>query len=150
MYKHYIFIILMFCVLSSFGQNQSLKFEHIGTAEGLSQVNVATIIQDSRGFMWIGTRDGLNRYDGYKFTTYRHDEQDPASLSSSMASDIVEDNEGNIWIATIIGLNKMDRKTGRITQYRHDDKNANTISNNILNKLVVDEEGNLWIASQGG
>ncbi|MFD0764294.1 two-component regulator propeller domain-containing protein [Mucilaginibacter lutimaris] len=140
----------MFCVLSSFGQNQSLKFEHIGTAEGLSQVNVATIIQDSRGFMWIGTRDGLNRYDGYKFTTYRHDEQDPASLSSSMASDIVEDKEGNIWIATIIGLNKLERKTGRIIQYRHDDKNANTISNNILNKLVVDEKGNLWIASQGG
>ncbi|MET3979569.1 signal transduction histidine kinase/ligand-binding sensor domain-containing protein/DNA-binding response OmpR family regulator [Mucilaginibacter sp. UYP25] len=150
MYKHFIFFILMFCAISSFGQNQNLKFEHIGTGEGLSQINVAAIIQDSRGFMWIGTRDGLNRYDGYTFTTYRHDEQDPGSLSSSMVADVVEDKEGNIWVATIIGLNKLERKTGRIIKYKHDDKNTNTISNNILHKLAVDEKGNIWIAGQGG
>ena len=150
MYNHFIFTILTFCTISCFGQSQSLKFEHIGTAQGLSQVNVATIIQDSRGFMWIGTRDGLNRYDGYTFTTYRHDEQNTGSLSSSMVSDMAEDKDGNIWIATIIGLNKLERKTGRVTQYKHDVKNNNTISNNILNKVVVDEKGNLWIAGQGG
>ena len=150
MYKHFITTILVLYALSGFAQNQSLKFEHIGTSEGLSQINVATIIQDSRGFMWIGTRDGINKYDGYSFTTYRHDAQDPQSISSSMVADMAEDKEGNIWVATIIGLNKIDRKTGRIVQYKHDDKNANTISNNILNKLAVDEKGNIWIAGQGG
>lgn len=150
MYKHFIITILVLCALSGFAQNQSLKFEHIGTSEGLSQINVATIIQDSRGFMWIGTRDGLNKYDGYSFTTYRHDSQDPRSITSSMVADMAEDKEGNIWLATIIGLNKIERKTGRIFQYKHDDKNPNTISNNILNKLAVDENGNLWIAGQGG
>ncbi|MBB5394028.1 hybrid sensor histidine kinase/response regulator [Mucilaginibacter sp. AK015] len=150
MYKHLIFFILLLCTLSGFGQNQSLKFEHIGTGEGLSQINVASIIQDSRGFMWIGTRDGLNKYDGYTFTTYRHDAQSPQSLSSSMVADIAEDKEGNIWVATIIGLNKLERKSGRIIQYKHDDKNSNTLANNILNKLVVDEKNNIWIAGQGG
>ncbi|RYU86496.1 hybrid sensor histidine kinase/response regulator [Mucilaginibacter terrigena] len=150
MYKHFILSILMLYALSGFSQNQSLKFEHIGTAEGLSQINVATIIQDSRGFMWIGTRDGLNKYDGYSFVSYRHDSQDPQSLSSSMVADMAEDKEGNIWVATIIGLNKIERKTGRVVQYKHDDKNTNSISNNILNKLAVDEKGNLWISGQGG
>jgi signal transduction histidine kinase/CheY-like chemotaxis protein/ligand-binding sensor domain-containing protein len=150
MYKHFITIILVLCALTGLAQNQSLKFEHIGANEGLSQINVSTIMQDSRGFMWIGTRDGLNKYDGYSFTTYRHDAQDPQSITSSMVADMVEDKEGNIWVATIIGLNKIDRKTGRIIQYKHDDKTPNSISNNILNKLAVDEKGNIWIAGQGG
>jgi signal transduction histidine kinase/ligand-binding sensor domain-containing protein/DNA-binding response OmpR family regulator len=150
MFKHFILPILILCAFTSFGQNQSLKFEHIGPGEGLSQINVATIIQDSRGFMWIGTRDGLNKYDGYSFTTYRHDSQDPKSLSSSMVADVVEDKEGNIWVATIVGLNKLERKSGRIIQYKHDDKNSNTISSNILNRLAVDEKNNIWISGQGG
>jgi ligand-binding sensor domain-containing protein len=150
MYKHFITTILLLYALSGFAQNQSLKFEHIGTSEGLSQINVATIIQDSRGFMWIGTRDGLNKYDGYSFTTYRHDSQDPQSITSSMVADMAEDKDGNIWVATIIGLNKIDRKTGHVIQYKHDDKNPNSLSNNILNKLAVDDKNNIWIAGQGG
>ncbi|MBL4675987.1 MAG: response regulator [Mucilaginibacter sp.] len=143
------FIILLYATFS-FGQNASLKFEHIGTAQGLSQVNVACVLQDSRGFIWIGTRDGLNKYDGYNFTNYKHDEADPASLSSNMIADVAEDKDGNIWVATIIGLNKIERKTGRIIRFGHSDNNTNSIANNILNKLAIDEKNNLWIAGQGG
>ncbi|WP_374951951.1 two-component regulator propeller domain-containing protein [Mucilaginibacter sp.] len=136
--------------LSGYGQNQSLKFEHLGKKEGLSQINVGSIIQDSRGFIWVATRDGLNRYDGYNFTYYKHDAADPTSLSSSMIADIAEDKNGNIWVATIIGLNKFERSKGKFTRYLHDDKNSNSLTDDILNKLTFDEQGNLWIASQSG
>lgn len=150
MYKCVLFIVLMFNALAGRAQNQSLKFEHLGKKEGLSQLNVGCIIQDSRGFIWVGTRDGLSKYDGYNFTNYKHDSQDPTSLSSSMVADIVEDKEGNIWIATIIGLNKLERRSGTFKKYMHNDKDPNSLSDNILNKLTVDEKGNIWVGSQGG
>jgi signal transduction histidine kinase/ligand-binding sensor domain-containing protein/DNA-binding response OmpR family regulator len=150
MYKHLICFIIILFTLSGYAQNQSLKFEHLGKKEGLSQINVECIIQDSRGFIWVGTRDGLNRYDGYNFTYYKHDPQDPTSLSSSMITDIAEDKEGNIWVATIIGLNKFERSKGRFIQYFHDDKNPNSISDNVLNKIMFDYKGNLWISGENG
>src|ERR1700761_8876277 len=119
-FKYYILFAILFFAVNGFSQNQSLKFEHVGTAEGLSQINVACIMQDSRGFIWIGTRDGLNRYDGYKFTVYNHSFQDKNTISNNQIADFVEDKEGNIWIGTLAGLNKYERKTGRFTRYLHD------------------------------
>src|ERR1700733_6121378 len=86
-----------------FAQPQHLKFIRIGPEAGLSQSNVTTILQDSRGFMWFGTPDGLNRYDGYKFSIYRNDPKGPMSLSDSHIKDIFEDPQGIIWIATSDG-----------------------------------------------
>jgi len=131
-------------------QQQSLQFEHFSTREGLSQINVNCIIQDSRGFMWIGSRNGLNRYDGYKFTTYRYDAKDNSSLSNNLITDLAEDRDGNIWIATQTGLNKYERKTGSFVRYMHDAHNDNSLSNNIVNRVAVDQEGLLWIATQNG
>ncbi|HVV53849.1 MAG TPA: two-component regulator propeller domain-containing protein [Mucilaginibacter sp.] len=133
-----------------FSQHQSLKFEHFGTREGLSQINVNCIIQDSRGFMWIGSRNGLNRYDGYKFITYRYDPLDDSSLSNNMITDLAEDKEGNIWIATQNGLDKYERNTGTFTRYMHDDHNVNSLSNNIINRIRFDKDGSLWIGTQNG
>jgi len=149
-YRYFVFLILLFCTLNGFSQNQSLKFEHISTAEGLSQINVSCIIQDSRGFMWIGTRDGLNRYDGYKFIVYNHSFQDDNTISNNLITDLAEDKDGNIWVGTLTGLNKLDRKTGRFTRYLHNDKNTNTISSNAINKLAFDPAGNLWVGTQKG
>src|ERR1700761_8125856 len=106
-----VFTLSMTIPFVGFSQNQSLKFEHFGTREGLSQINVNCIIQDSRGFMWIGSRNGLNRYDGYKFTTYRFDPQNTNTISNNMITDLVEGPDGNIWIATQSGLNMYERNT---------------------------------------
>ncbi|MES2112907.1 MAG: two-component regulator propeller domain-containing protein [Bacteroidota bacterium] len=149
-FKYFILLSLVFAAAAGFSQNQSLKFEHISTAEGLSQINVSSIIQDSRGFMWIGTRDGLNRYDGYKFIIYNHSFQDDNTISNNQVVNLAEDGEGNIWVATLSGLNKLERKTGRFIRYLHDDHNTNTISINSLNWLVFDAQGNLWIGTQKG
>ncbi|HWZ13952.1 MAG TPA: two-component regulator propeller domain-containing protein [Mucilaginibacter sp.] len=149
-YKYCLFIFLLFGAATGFSQNQSLKFEHLGTAEGLAQININCIIQDSRGFMWIGSRNGLNKYDGYKFTVYNHSFQDNNTLSNNQIADLLEDRDGNIWVATLEGLNKYERKTGRFIRYLHNDRNTNTISNNAVNRLALDSFGNLWVATQKG
>jgi signal transduction histidine kinase/ligand-binding sensor domain-containing protein/DNA-binding response OmpR family regulator len=100
--------------------------------------------------MWIGTRDGLNKYDGYKFTVYSHSFQDDNTLSNNQIADLVEDKDGNIWIATLDGLNKYERKSGRFIRYLHHDRNPNSVSNNAINKLALDSFGNLWVATQKG
>ncbi|MDF2433993.1 MAG: hypothetical protein JWP44_3624 [Mucilaginibacter sp.] len=145
-------ILMLLCAVPCmcFSQNQSLSFEHLGTREGLSQMNVNCIIQDSRGFMWIGTRNGLNRYDGYKFITYRYDSKNSSSLSNNMVSDLVEDKNGNIWVATQGGLNMYDRNTGSFVRYMHDNFNPKSISNNIINRLAYGADNTLWIATQNG
>jgi len=149
-FRCFVLIFFLFVTANGFSQNQSLKFEHIGTSEGLSQINVFCIIQDSRGFIWIGTRDGLNRYDGYKFTIYNHSFQDDNTISNNQIADIIEDNAGNIWVATLSGLNKFERKTGRFVRYLHNKNNINSISSNATNKLALDSFGNIWIATQKG
>ncbi|GEO11174.1 hybrid sensor histidine kinase/response regulator [Segetibacter aerophilus] len=132
-------------------QNKSLKFEHIGISAGISQINITCVFQDSYGFMWFGTRDGLNRYDGYKFTIYRHDSKDDNTISNNFIQDIKEDKSGNIWISTEGGgVNKYDVKHHRFTRYMNDGRNANSISSNSVNKLLFDEEDDLWIATQKG
>lgn len=140
-----VFLILPFFV---YAQKPSLNFEHFGTHEGLSQINVNCIIQDSRGFMWIGSRNGLNRYDGYKFTTFRYDSKNENSLSNNMITALAEDSEGNIWVATQNALNRYCRKTGVFTRYSHDPHNTNSLASNVINRLAFDNNGVLWIATQ--
>ncbi|MEP6748648.1 MAG: two-component regulator propeller domain-containing protein [Bacteroidota bacterium] len=139
----------LFTLLCSaiFAQKQHLKFDHLDINSGLSQNNVACVLQDSRGFMWFGTRDGLNKYDGYKFTLYRNDAKDQYSISNNYITDIIEDRKGNIWIATSGGVNKYDRQTDRFYQYRNDKTNTNSISGNLIVCLAEDHEGNIWIGT---
>jgi len=149
-FKYLALISFLFFAASGFSQNQSIRFEHIGTNEGLSQLNINCIIQDSRGFIWIGTRDGLNKYDGYKFTVYRTDPKDKNTLSSNYIQDIVEDKDGNLWLATQGGINKFDIKRNLFTRFQHDNYNQNTLSNNNVNKIRFDHSGNLWIGTERG
>ncbi len=137
------------CLL--FSQNKNLKFEHIETDAGLSQSNVLTILQDSRGFMWFGTRDGLNKYDGYKFTVYKNDPKNKNSIGGNHVPAIIESANGDLWIATWGGgLNRYDRNKNIFTCYKHDDKNINTVSANFITSLTEDHLGNLWIGTESG
>lgn len=101
--------------------------------------------------MWIGTGDGLNRYDGNEFKVYRNDPSDPGSISSNYIADITEDGNGFIWIATSQGLNKFDRTTDRFSHYLHDDKNDKSIAENNVSKVLVEDKDQLWLgtASKG-
>ena len=133
------------------GQKQ-LRFGHLATDQGLSQSNVTCILQDSRGFMWFGTQDGLNRYDGYEFTVYKNWVTDPYSISNNYIKSIIEDRGGNIWVGTWGGgLNRFDREKNRFIPYKHDPKKTGSLSDDFVDCIMEDKAGGLWIGTyQGG
>ena len=97
-------------------QEPRAHFERISTADGLSFFNVRPILQDRQGFMWIGTYGGgLNKYDGYRFTVYRHDPDDPSTLSQDVVHALCEDQDGNLWIGTESGLDRFVRRPEQAT-----------------------------------
>jgi signal transduction histidine kinase/ligand-binding sensor domain-containing protein/DNA-binding response OmpR family regulator len=146
--RHIYFALLLAFSTALYSQKQNLKFDHLNINDGLSQNNVLCVLQDSRGFMWFGTRDGLNKYDGYKFTIYRNDAANEHSLSNNFITDIIEDAKGNMWVATYGGgVNRYDREKDGFIHLKHDQKNNNSISSNSIACLATDHEGNIWIGT---
>jgi ligand-binding sensor domain-containing protein len=151
-----IVLLLHFSCIVSFSQNTRLNFERITTErirleKGLSQNTVFSILQDSKGYLWFGTWDGLNRYDGIRFKIYRPDFFNfEESLSDQTINALCEDNEGYIWIGTNLGLNRFNRKNETFNQYYFNPENDFALSNDTINTLFVDSKGNLWIGTQNG
>jgi PAS domain S-box-containing protein len=123
----------------------SVRFGHVSTQDGLSQSVVTAILQDSHGFMWIGTEGGLNRYDGHEFTVYQYDPHNPNSLSDNHVTDLYEDADGKLWVATQGGgVNRFDPRTETFTHYQHDARNANSLAGNVLFSIFQDSQGDFW------
>lgn len=149
--KGTLMFLLQIVALAGYSQNRQLHFKHFSSNNGLSENNVSCIIQDSRGFIWIGTRDGLNRYDGTSFKIFRNSSKDPHSISANYVVDIAEDANGIIWIATNEGgLNKYDRKTNKFYTFLHDSTNRQSISSNYIMRIAPDKDGKLWLATTNG
>jgi ligand-binding sensor domain-containing protein/signal transduction histidine kinase len=147
--KVVILILINIVILSDnlYPQMEDIKFKLL--AEGLTKT--WCILNDSKGFMWFGTRGGLNRYDGSKFVVYKNVLNDSTSLSSNWVNDILEGSDGNLWIATAYGLNMFDRDLNRFIQYVNLKNDQNSLSHNIVNDILEDSEANLWIGTdQGG
>ncbi|MEP6952394.1 MAG: two-component regulator propeller domain-containing protein [Ginsengibacter sp.] len=149
---HYIFLLFLLSLYSfAFSQSHHIQFDHIGTAQGLSQSNVLCIMRDSRGFMWFGTRDGLNKYDGYKFTLYKNDPLDKNSISGNFIRGITESKNGDLWIATLgTGICRYNRNKENFTRYQHDRENTNSLCDENSNIIVEDNQGKLWIGTDRG
>ena len=124
-----------------------LKFSHLTTKNGLAQDNVLAILQDRRGFMWFGTGQGLNRYDGNSFVVYKNDPKDPGSLSHNFIRTLFEDDRGYLWVAAYPGINRFDPRTERTTRYLHDPKNPKSFSGDSLASVTADSRGHLWFAT---
>ena len=128
-----------------------LRFEHLEVVEGLSENTILTIFQDHQGFLWFGTREGLNRYDGYDFTVYKADPNDPDSLSDSWITDIVETPDGVIWVGTYYGgLNRFDPLRGAFEQFLPDELSSDSLPGERINDLFLDLEGTLWVGTRNG
>jgi signal transduction histidine kinase/ligand-binding sensor domain-containing protein len=141
-------LVMMPCIHA---QKPAVKFKKLSTAEGLSVENATCILQDRKGFMWFGTRDGLNKYDGYEFTVYRSNPADSTSLSGNFILDIKEDKQGNLWIATSEGgISRYDWKDDTFTHYLNDPANPASLSNNVAQSILVDKEDNLWVGTKSG
>lgn len=132
----------------SFGQVQAFDFARISREQGLSQGNVTCIVQDKKGFMWFGTRDGLNRFDGYGITVFRHNAGDSTTISHNYIRSLYCDKAGRLWIGTESGLNVYVPEKESFKSF----KTVRT-SNSSVNKIkaiIEDRKGNLWIGSAGG
>jgi len=130
---------------------QSLRFETISLEDGLSQSTVFCILQDSQGFMWFGTEDGLNKYDGYNFTVFKNNPEDPNSLGGKWIQTILEDDMGRLWIGTNEGgLNRFDRNLGHFIRYQNDPGDPDSLSDDDVTAIYQDSEGVLWIGTDGG
>lgn len=145
----------IFCLVNTninYSQYSNLKFENYDLTENISSSTCLEIFQDSEGFMWFGTIDGLNRYDGYNFEVYRPILNDPTSLSNNRINSILEDNNGYLWIGTSNGLNVFDKK--RQSFYRvalHDQKSKLVDQSEVVNDLLFDSKTKeLWVATKKG
>lgn len=129
---------------------ESLRFRNITSNDGLSQNHGLCIIKDYRGFMWFGTLNGLNKYDGYNITIYKANPTDKTSLSDNEVSTILEDKDQNLWVGTNGGLNLYDRSNDNFIQFKQNTTQPGTISSDYINVIYEDSEGDLWVGTGDG
>ncbi len=141
-------LLSLFSSSTIFAQSSDFQFERLTTKEGLSDNRVQAIHQDRRGFMWFGTRDGLNRYDGQTFKTYRASPQDSTSLMSNDISSIHEDHSGSLWISAL-ALHKYDRENDRFIRYPPDPRSSKNPQGGVV-RVLSDYDRYLWIGSDAG
>jgi len=130
-------------------QNENIIFDQYTVDNGLSQSTVNCLFQDSKGYLWVGTQDGLNRFNGKNFDVFYNDPLNPKSISNKWIYDVAEDHNGNIWIATLFGLNKFNRRDETFERFFHNDANPRSIPENEVLGLLVDSKNNLWIRTRG-
>ncbi|MDG5768120.1 two-component regulator propeller domain-containing protein [Balneolales bacterium ANBcel1] len=131
---------------------ENLRFYHITAQDGLSQSTIEAIWQDHQGYMWFGSQDGLNKYNGHDITVYKNNPDYPGSISYNEITDIFEDSDDNLWISTSgRGFNRYNRNTESFTRYVVVDTALQYgPSENTANSLVKDRDGYIWIATEQG
>ncbi len=136
---------------SSVAQKLNVKLRHITSEQGLSQSMVNCILQDHRGFMWFGTQDGLNRYDGNKIKVYSADPDNPQSIAGNFVSCLLEDNQGRIWIGSENnGISIYDPRTDNFIRLLSEEANKSSLSDNSIKNLCLGRDTKIWVATAKG
>lgn len=147
----YLTLSLLFFASTICNAQNSHRFEHLTTENGLSQSDVNVIFQDTDKFMWFGTHDGLNRYDGYNFSVFKPDTKNIKSISSNLIWKIIDDDKGNLWIGTTGGgLSYFDRKTEEFINFKNNPNNVHSIASNYITLLFRDSSNRLWVGTSQG
>lgn len=144
----FLFFVSIFSPLGGFGQD--VRFHDLSLADGLSQATITTFGQDQDGFMWIGTRDGLNRYDGFNFKVLKHSVSDSTTLSSNQVTTFMQSADKSIWIGTDFGLNKMNPETLESISYYRLFEDSTSLSSNKISSIAQDHEGTIWVGTDNG
>lgn len=129
----------------------SISFQHISTESGLPQNTVNVIFQDSRGYMWFGTYDGLSRFDGYQFVNFKNDPGDPDSISNNIVVSIVEDQQGFLWIGTAQnGVSRFDPTNGKFKRFISKNDDFDSLSHAQVNTIHLDTQQRVWVGTDHG
>ena len=137
-------------IFTAKAQPGNIWFENYLAKDGLSGEIIHAIYQDKKGYMWFGTNEGLNKFDAYRFTAYRHIADDPSSISNNIVYGILEDDKENLWVATHSGLNLFHRESGTFTRFMASTMSTDSLSNNYIQTLFKDKLGNIWLGTWDG
>lgn len=147
----FVFSVLVVCTASVYAQTlDKFTFDHLSVEEGLSQSTVFAVAQDADGFMWFGTRDGLNRYDSRTIKTYRNDVNNTHSLSSNSVHCLLVDSKQKLWVGTNEGLNLYHTDTDNFTQSKLNPDSDEGLHNNHIAAIHETENGTIWVGTHGG
>ena len=152
LFKLAFFVVFIISAFNSYCQYTNFKFEYFSIPEGLSSSTCHEIFQDNEGFLWFGTIDGLNKFDGYSFEVYRPVLNDPNSISNNRINSIVQDGEGDLWIGTSNGLNVFKKQLNRFFRIKlFREARPYPIARDVINDLHYDSITNsIWIATRNG
>ena len=129
----------------------NIRFEHFSVQDGLSENSVLSILQDSQGLLWFGTREGLNQFDGYDFTVFQVDPNDPDALSDAYITTIEQTSDGMLWLGTYFGgLNRFNTSDNSFTHFTPDPQDPLSLPDERVNALMEDSQENLWVGTRGG
>ena len=142
------FLCFLLLANGAFSQSNKYRLKNLSTINGLSQSSVIAIHQDAFGQMWFGTRDGLNKYDGNKFTVYRNNPKDTTTISNNDILSILEDSSKKIWVGTYNGLNCYNPVSNSFKQYFHNNNDKTLCNNTVWDIKQIKNE--IWIATSGG
>ncbi|MBB3057654.1 hybrid sensor histidine kinase/response regulator [Mucilaginibacter gotjawali] len=155
------FLMTVFYSHSGYGQIDSLQGKYIPGLKnyaiktynhnsGLPSNSTTCVIKDKNGFLWVGTENGLCRFDGYTFKTFINIPGDSTSLTNNYINVIVEDKRGRIWVGTLDGLNLLDPYTEKFKRFIHQERTPRSLSNNKIWCLLADRENNIWVGTDDG
>lgn len=150
--KHFIIIFLSFLVLFLLNVHAQVEYSTgaIKIKDGLSQSSVLSLLQDDKGFIWAGTKDGLDRFDGYIFKHFKYNQKDKHSLSNNGIRCLYKDSHGFLWIGTYRGLNKYDPLTEKFVSYSTASSGSVSLNENVVTAILEDHQKNIWVGTKNG
>ena len=136
--------------LSQRAQPNTVRFENISVKDGLSHENVQAILQDREGYLWFGTRDGLNKYNGYEISIYRNAPDNINSLLDNNILALCEDSKGRLWVGTSRGLDMFNRRSRTFLHYQQDNRNTDSLNGRRVTVILEDITGLIWVGTSNG
>lgn len=148
---HLAFLLATFFSLAAYPQQTRINLSTINSSNPISENTIQAIFKDSYGFMWFGTLDGLNKYNGYEMQTFKHVRNDANSLPANNIVAISEDANHDLWIGTRTnGASRFDRKTRKFYTFEHNSSDPSSLSSNIITAVFRDRAANIWIGTRDG
>lgn len=147
---NFIFWLLFIFAIDNLSGQNGYSFQNFSKKDGLSQASVFAIAQDSLGFMWFGTRDGLNRFDGYQFKIYKPDESSGSIVSNDIRTLYFESQRNELWIGANSGLSKYESTEDKFLNFLHSPTDSSSLSNNVVRQIYRDSKGRLWVGTAVG